>query len=72
MTRPRGSGVTNSNGSPTHSPASTTSQRDAVEALTKAIIAKLLHEPSVRLKAQAGTPQGERNAVTMRELFDLG
>ncbi len=48
------------------------SQRDAVEALTKSIIAKLLHEPSVRLKAQAGTPQGERNAVTMRELFDLG
>jgi glutamyl-tRNA reductase len=48
------------------------SQRDAVEVLTKSIIAKLLHEPSVRLKAQAGTPQGERNAVTMRELFDLG
>ena len=48
------------------------SQRDTVEALTKSIIAKLLHEPSVRLKAQAGTPQGERNAVTMRELFDLG
>ena len=47
-------------------------QRDTVEALTKSIIAKLLHEPSVRLKAQAGTPQGERNAVTMRELFDLG
>ena len=38
-------------------------QRDAVEALTKAIVAKLLHEPSVRLKAQAGTPQGERNAA---------
>jgi glutamyl-tRNA reductase len=46
-------------------------QRNAVEALTKSIIAKLLHEPSVRLKAQAGTPQGERNAVTMRDLFDL-
>ena len=37
-----------------------------------AIVAKLLHEPSVRLKAQAGTPQGERNAATMRDLFDLG
>ena len=36
------------------------------------IIAKLLHEPSVRLKAQAGTPQGERNAAAMRDLFDLG
>ena len=47
-------------------------QRDAVEALTKAIVAKLLHEPSVRLKAQAGTPQGERNAAAVRDLFDLG
>ena len=48
------------------------SQRDAVESLTRAIVAKLLHEPSVRLKAQAGTPQGERNAAAMRDLFDLG
>jgi glutamyl-tRNA reductase len=47
-------------------------QRDTVEALTKAIVAKLLHEPSVRLKAQAGTPQGERNAAAIRDLFDLG
>lgn len=47
-------------------------QRDSVEALTKAIVAKLLHEPSVRLKAQAGTPQGERNAAAVRDLFDLG
>jgi glutamyl-tRNA reductase len=48
------------------------SQREAVDALTKAIVAKLLHEPSVRLKAQAGTPQGERNAAALRDLFDLG
>jgi glutamyl-tRNA reductase len=47
-------------------------ERDAVESLTRAIVAKLLHEPSVRLKAQAGTPQGERNAAAMRDLFDLG
>jgi glutamyl-tRNA reductase len=47
-------------------------QREAVEALTRAIVAKLLHEPSVRLKAQAGTPQGERNAAALRDLFDLG
>jgi glutamyl-tRNA reductase len=45
--------------------------RDAVEALTKAIVAKLLHEPSVRLKRQAGSPQGERNAAAVRDLFDL-
>jgi glutamyl-tRNA reductase len=47
-------------------------ERDALDALTKAIVAKLLHEPSVRLKAQAGTPQGERNAAALRDLFDLG
>jgi glutamyl-tRNA reductase len=47
-------------------------QRESVEALTRAIVAKLLHEPSVRLKSQAGTPQGERNAAAVRDLFDLG
>jgi glutamyl-tRNA reductase len=45
---------------------------DAVEALTKAIVAKLLHQPSVRLRHDAGTPQGERNAAAVSELFDLG
>jgi glutamyl-tRNA reductase len=46
-------------------------QRESVESLTRAIVAKLLHEPSVRLKSQAGTPQGERNAAAVRDLFDL-
>lgn len=46
-------------------------ERDAVDALTKAIVAKLLHEPSVRLKDEAGTPRGERNASAVRDLFDL-
>ncbi len=46
--------------------------RAAVEALTKAIVSKLLHEPSVRLKTGAGTPQGDRNAAAVRDLFDLG
>ncbi|WP_051062249.1 glutamyl-tRNA reductase [Ilumatobacter nonamiensis] len=48
------------------------SDRDAVDALTKAIVSKLLHEPSVRLKLGAGTPQGDRNAAAVRDLFDLG
>jgi glutamyl-tRNA reductase len=47
-------------------------QRDAVEGLTRSIVAKLLHDPSVRLKQQAGTPQGERNAAAVADLFDLG
>jgi glutamyl-tRNA reductase len=47
-------------------------QHDTVEALTKSIVAKLLHQPSVRLRHDAGTPQGERNAAAVGDLFDLG
>jgi glutamyl-tRNA reductase len=47
-------------------------QRELVEAITRGIVAKLLHEPSVRLRNQAGTPQGERNAAAVADLFDLG
>ena len=46
-------------------------QRDVVDALTRTIVAKLLHEPSVRLRHDAGTPQGERNAAAVSDLFDL-
>lgn len=47
-------------------------QRDLVDAITRGLVAKLLHEPSVRLRNQAGTPQGERNAAAVADLFDLG
>jgi len=46
-------------------------QAEALDALTRGIVAKLLHEPSVRLKESAGTPQGERLADALRDLFDL-
>jgi glutamyl-tRNA reductase len=46
-------------------------QRALVEAITHGVVAKLLHTPSVRLKDDAGTPQGERNAAAVRDLFDL-
>jgi glutamyl-tRNA reductase len=46
-------------------------QREAVEALSRGIVAKLLHEPTVRLKDAAGSPRGERLAETLRSLFDL-
>jgi glutamyl-tRNA reductase len=49
----------------------TPAQREAVEALTVGIVNKLLHEPSVRLREDAGSPRGERYASTVRELFDL-
>jgi glutamyl-tRNA reductase len=47
-------------------------QREIVDAITRGVVAKLLHEPSVRLRTQAGTPQGERNAAAVADLFDLG
>jgi glutamyl-tRNA reductase len=47
-------------------------QRAALEAVTRGIVAKLLHAPSVKLKDDAGTPQGERNAAAVRDLFELG
>lgn len=46
-------------------------QREVVEALTMGIVNKLLHEPSVRLRDDAGSPRGERYASAVRELFDL-
>ena len=47
-------------------------QREMIDSITRGIVAKLLHEPSVRLRNQAGTPQGERNAAAVADLFDLG
>jgi glutamyl-tRNA reductase len=46
-------------------------QRDAVEALTKGLVNKLLHEPTVRLKEAAGSTRGERLAAALRDLFGL-
>jgi glutamyl-tRNA reductase len=46
-------------------------QLASVDAVTKRVVAKLLHQVSVRLKDDAGTPQGERNAAAIRDLFDL-
>jgi glutamyl-tRNA reductase len=46
-------------------------QQEAVGALTRSILAKLLHEPTVRLKESAGSARGERLSEATRELFDL-
>jgi glutamyl-tRNA reductase len=46
-------------------------QRDTVEAVTRAVVAKLLHEPTVRLKRDAGSARGERLSEAARSLFDL-
>ena len=50
----------------------TDAQREAVDALSRGVVNKLLHTLSVRLKNDAGSPQGERNAAAVRDLFDLG
>ena len=49
----------------------TKQDREAVESLTKSIVAKLLHSPSMQLKKSAGTPQGERISAALRDLFDI-
>ena len=46
-------------------------QRADVEALTRSLLAKLLHEPTVQLKEAAGSVQGEQLAEAVRVLFDL-
>lgn len=46
-------------------------QAEAVEALTRAVVAKLLHPPSNELRSAAGSPRGDRLAEAIRELFRL-
>jgi glutamyl-tRNA reductase len=46
-------------------------ERDAVDALTRAIIGKLLHQPTARLTGAAGTARGDRLVEAARDLFDL-
>jgi glutamyl-tRNA reductase len=44
---------------------------EAIEALTRGIVAKLLHEPTVRVKEAAGSGRGELFADALTSLFDL-
>jgi len=46
-------------------------ERDAVEMLTRSIVAKLMHGPVAAVKHKAGTAEGEALARALRELFDL-
>jgi glutamyl-tRNA reductase len=46
-------------------------ERAALDAASRTMVAKLLHEPTVRLKDEAGTARGERLAEAIRELFDI-
>lgn len=42
-----------------------------VDAVTRAVVAKLLHDPTTVLKDTAGTARGERLVEALRVLFDL-
>ncbi len=44
---------------------------EQVDAATRAVMAKMLHEPTMLLKETAGTPRGERLVEALRILFDL-
>lgn len=46
-------------------------QREAVEALTHGIVAKLLHNPSVRLGELAGSVRGDRAVDALRDLYGM-
>jgi glutamyl-tRNA reductase len=46
-------------------------QQRAAEEVARAALAKVLHEPTVRLKDASGTGRGDRLAEAVRELFDL-
>jgi glutamyl-tRNA reductase len=48
-----------------------TRQLDLVEAVTKGLVAKLLHQPTVVLKDAAGSARGDRLVAALRELFEI-
>ena len=54
-----------------HTAGMTPAEREAVEAATRGLVGKLLHEPTVKLKDAAGSPRGDRLAEALRDLFDL-
>jgi glutamyl-tRNA reductase len=51
--------------------ALTDEQRGAVEQLTRSLVAKIAHDPTVALRESAGTDRGQRLADAARALFDL-
>ncbi len=52
-------------------PGLTNAERDRIEAMTQALVKKLLHAPTRRLHAEAACPHAPEYAVVARTLFDL-
>jgi glutamyl-tRNA reductase len=46
-------------------------QVELVESVTRGLVAKLLHQPTVVLKEAAGSPRGDRLVAALRELFEI-
>jgi glutamyl-tRNA reductase len=46
-------------------------QADLVDAVTRSVVAKLLHRPTIVLKDAAGSPRGDRLVAALRELFEI-
>jgi glutamyl-tRNA reductase len=46
-------------------------QLELVDAVTRGLVAKLLHPPTVVLKDAAGSPRGDRLVAALRELFEI-
>jgi glutamyl-tRNA reductase len=46
-------------------------QLEMVEAVTRGVVAKLLHQPTVVLKDAAGSARGDRLVAALRELFEI-
>jgi glutamyl-tRNA reductase len=46
-------------------------QSELIEAVTRSVVAKLLHRPTVVLKDAAGSPRGDRLVAALRELFEI-
>jgi glutamyl-tRNA reductase len=44
---------------------------EEIDAITRAVLAKVLHEPTVVLRETSGTSKGERLVEALRALFDL-
>jgi glutamyl-tRNA reductase len=44
---------------------------DEMDRITRRIMAKILHQPTIVLKGTAGTPKGEKIIEAVRDLFDL-
>jgi glutamyl-tRNA reductase len=46
-------------------------ERKRLEAMTEAMVKKILHAPISRLRQEAGTPKAAQYAATARSLFGL-